>query len=280
MYRIILLLFAGLFFVTPADAQSQARTIINDMVKAMDRVQTLTGRVKRRERWHGKMLTGDMRFKLMRSPHKIYVYNYAPDEGAELLWVNGWNNNKVFVHPNKFPWVNVSLNLYSGNLIDEQHHNLMAVGFEYTNGVVKHLLKEYGDEFDNYVTYKGKEAWYGKQVHVIKIEYDKYEFNDYTVKGDENLFDIDQKLRVPAYKIMEINDLDDFFDVKAGQKIKVPNVYAKEMVVMVDEKTNLPIVQLVYDDEGLMEKYEYHELKVNPRFMSTEFSEDFEEYGF
>lgn len=286
--RVSLLLFVIALSASAAMAQAavaaapgKARQIVDEMSRAMDRVVTCSGRVKRLERIEGKMESGDLRFRVNSKPRKIYVYNILPDEGAELLYVDGWNGNKVFVHPNKFPWVNVSLSPNSGELLDKQHHNIFAVGFDYTNGIVKHLLQKYGHEFEQYVTYGGQQKWYGKMLDVIKINYSNYKVENYTVLAGEDLFKIDTKLHVPAYKIIELNPgISDFFDVKAGQVIKVPNVYAPEMVIMVDPDLHLPIVQIIKDEKGLFEKYEYSELKINPRFNTMEFNEDNEEYGF
>jgi outer membrane lipoprotein-sorting protein len=279
--KLLIICCVALAGVQTLPAQSEARQIVDRMSRAMDQVVTCSGRVKRLERIDGVMESGDLKFKVNSKPRKIYVYNITPDEGAELLYVDGWNGNKVFVHPNKFPWVNVSLSLNSDELLKKQHHNLMAVGFDYTNGIVKFLLQKYGPEFDEYVKYTGKEKWYGKMLDVIKITYKDYKFDNYTVLAGEDLFKIDAKLKVPAYKIIELNPgIDDFFDVKAGQVIKVPNVYAKEIVIMIDPAINLPVVQIIMDDKGLFEKYEYSELKINPRFTTTEFTEDFEAYGF
>jgi outer membrane lipoprotein-sorting protein len=264
-----------------AAAPSKARVIVDEMSRAMDRVVTCTGRVKRLERIEGKMESGDLKFRVNSKPRKIYVYNITPDEGAELLYVDGWNGNKVFVHPNKFPWVNVSLSPNSSELLDKQHHNLFAVGFDYSNGIVKHLLSKYGHEFDKYVSYGGQQKWYGKMMDVIKIKYDNYKIENYTVLAGEDLFKIDTKLHVPAYKIIELNPgISDFFDVKAGQVIKVPNVYAPKITIFVDPDLHLPIVQVIEDEKGMFEKYEYSELKINPRFNTMEFNEDNEEYGF
>lgn len=281
MKKALFFLLSLLCLTMAGQAQNPARPIVDNMIRSMDNIVTLSGRIKRRERVKGTMEPGDLRFKLMMKPYKIYVYNFAPDEGAELLLVKGSNSDKVLVHPNKFPWINISLDPESSELTKNGHHPVTAVGFEYTNQVVKHLLAKYGEDFDKYVTYGGRENWYGKSMHVLKITYDDYKYENYTVKAGENLFDIDAKLHVPAYKLIEINSgVDDFTDVKAGQVIKVPNVYAKEMVIMVDPDNYLPVVQLIFDDKGLFEKYEYSELKVNPRFSTKDFLEDNEEYGF
>jgi outer membrane lipoprotein-sorting protein len=279
--RILFVCLLAMACLSHLHAQSEARKIVDGMSQAMDHLVTVSARLKRTERIAGALESGDLRFKLNSKPRKIYIYNLAPDAGAELLYVDGWNGNKVFVHPNKFPWVNISLQMNSGELLDKQHHNMNALGFDFTNGIVKHLLKEYNDDFDEFVKYGGKEKWYGKMLDVIKITYREYKFENYTVLAGEDLLKIENKLKVPAYKILELNSsMDDFFDVKAGQVIKVPNVYGKEFIIMVDPDNHLPVVQIIKDDKGLFEKYEYSEVKVNPRFSTLEFSEDNEGYGF
>ncbi|MEM7038503.1 MAG: DUF1571 domain-containing protein, partial [Bacteroidota bacterium] len=139
----------------PAQKQNLARPIVTQMIKAMDNVQTLSGRVKRRERIEGRMVTGEMRFKTMMDPYKVYIYNVKPNEGVEVLYVTGWNNNKASVNPNGFPWVSVSLDPFGGRMLEDQHHTCHDVGFEYTNRVVKHVLEKHGDKFDEFVSYEG-----------------------------------------------------------------------------------------------------------------------------
>ena len=60
----------------------------------------------------------------------------------------------------------------------------------------------------------------------------------------------------------------------------MPNVYAPKITIFVDPDLHLPIVQVIEDEKGMFEKYEYSELKINPRFNTMEFNEDNEEYGF
>jgi hypothetical protein len=260
---------------------SQARAIVTEMIHAMDNIITLSGRMRRTERMIDGVVHGEALFKFNRKPKKLYFYNIAPEVGAELLYVEGWNNNKAYVHPNKFPWVNVSLSPHASNFAERQHHSILEAGFEFTNGILKKMIADYGDDFDKHVTYKGKQKWYTQTVDVLEFENPDYGFVPYTVKQGENLIDIEHRLKIPAYKVLEINSgIDDKFDITAGQVIQIPNIYAKKFVVMVDTELHLPIVQLIFDDKGLFEKYEFSELKVNPRFTTMEFSEDNEGYGF
>lgn len=272
----------GIFlFLLPDHSFAQtARELVDQSLKSMARVQTLTGRIKRLERMDDELVPGEMKFKLMMDPHKIYIYNYVPDEGAEVLWVKGWNHDKAYIHPNKFPWINVSFGLDSDVLL-RGHHPMTDLGFNYTRKIVQNLVDNRADEFDKYVKYSGTKTFHGQKVHVITIEYDNYGIEEYVVQGEKDLFEIDSKLMVPAGKILELNkDVDDFFDIERGQKLKVPNIYAQKVIFFLDDVHKLPIVQIVYDEKGLFSKYEYLEVKVNPRFQSDEFLTDFPEYGF
>lgn len=278
---LLLLLCAAFLFPNVLPAQSQARVIVDKSIAAMRKTKTLSGRINRSERVKGELLKGDMYFKVNLNPYKVYLFNFSPDEGTEILYAKGWNKGKILINPNKFPFVNVSLNPYSDLVLKDKHHSVFDVGMKYTLGVVEHVLTTHGDDFDDHVSYKGDVKFMDKSCHVIEINYPDYGFVDYTVLEGESVIDIDQKLRVPAYKILEINPgVKDYFDLDAGQVIKVPNVYGKRVVFFIDKASYLPIVQIVYDDEGLFEKYEYIEFKVNPTFAPTEFDPEWHEYDF
>ncbi|MEM1000783.1 MAG: DUF1571 domain-containing protein [Bacteroidota bacterium] len=278
--RALFLLGVLLLFLPETASAQTARSIVTESLRSMQRIQTLSGRIKRMERLADGLEPGELKFKLMLDPHKIYIYNYVPEEGAEVLWVNGWNKNKALIHPNKFPWVNVSFGLDADVLL-RGHHPMTDLGFGYTHRVIERLMRERSDDFEEHVKYEGTRTWYGQTVHVVVVNYEEYSFDNYTVVGNEDLFDIDRKLNVPAWKVVELNDkVDDFYDIKAGQNLKVPNIYAKKVIFFFDDKYKLPVVQIVYDDQGLFSKYEYLDLRVNPRFRSDEFLSDYSEYGF
>lgn len=263
-------------------AQNPAKPIMDKMLVQMSKVLSASARVKRAERINGKIVTGEMQFKAMFSPSlKAYIKIIAPDEGTEVLYVKGWNDDKALVNPNRFPWVNVSLDPEGDIMMDEQHHSLFCVGFGFTEGVVRYVYDKHKEDFDKHVFYMGLEKWNTRSVHVIKIIYDDYGVVNHTIKNEKSLAELERKIFVPAAKILELNPtIDDYWDIKPGQVIRIPNAYGKESIFMIDAEHFLPIVQIVNDEKGLLEKYEYHDLRVNPRFSTTEFSKDYSEYGF
>jgi outer membrane lipoprotein-sorting protein len=263
-------------------AQNPAKPIMDKMLVQMSKVLSASARVKRAERINGKIVTGEMRFKAMFSPTlKVYINITDPNEGTEVLYVKGWNNDDAFVNPNRFPWINVSLDPEGSIMMEDQHHSLFCVGFSFTEGVVRYVYDKHKEDFDDHVFYMGQEKWNSRMVHVVKIIYPDYGVNNYTIKNEKSLAELERKIFVPAAKILELNPtVDDYWDIKPGQVIRIPNAYGKESIFMIDTEHFLPIVQIVNDDKGLLEKYEYHDLLVNPRFNTAEFTKDFPGYGF
>ena len=60
----------------------------------------------------------------------------------------------------------------------------------------------------------------------------------------------------------------------------MPNAYAKDVVLYIDQLYNLPIGVKVSDDKGLFEQYDYFFLQVNPKIEETEFTTGYKEYKF
>lgn len=277
---IAVLVLTGLSF-TLLPAQNPARPVIKKMMTSMENLNTLFARVKRAERVGSGIVNGEMVMKVQEKPRKLYLFNVAPSKGTEILFVKGWNKDKAYVSPKSFPYVNVSLHPHNGQLLKQQHHTLYDAGLSYTRFVISSVLNKYADEFDEHVSYRGKITWKGVSCHAIEINYENYAIEEYTVQGKENCFDVGNKLVVPAYKIIDLNpNVKGFFDLKDGMTIKVPNVYGKRVILYVDTNNHLPILQMIYDEKGLFEKYEYSEIKYNPVFQDAEFTTDFEGYGF
>ena len=277
-----LLLVLGAAPVT-VQAQSPGRVVMDEMIHAFGNVLSASARVKRTERLpDGKYIDGEMSFKAMFTPIlRAYIRIQSPKEGTEVLFVEGQNGNNALINTNGFPWINVSLDPEGSTMMEKQHHSLRCLGFKFTEGVVRHIYKRHATDFDDHVLYLGEQVWSGRKVKVIKIVYNDYGTEKYTVKGSENLCQIERKIFVPAAKILEMNPaMDDYWDLKPGQVINVPTVYGKESVFMIDAINHMPIVQIVHDDKGLFERYEYHDLKINPRFSTTEFTKDYPDYGF
>lgn len=248
------------------------------MIKSIDAVDRFKYNLKITERGKKGFNYYESSVKLNRSPRKIYVYI----KGIELIWVDGWNGNKAYVKPNSFPYINLSLDPLGSLMRQDQHHTINEMGFDYFASIVEYMALKVGNNFDQYFKLEGEERYNNRPCYKITISNKDYAYENYTVGDKENITTIARKLHISEYKILEVNPkLNDYFDIlKKGQVLKVPNAYAKDVVLYIDQLYNLPIGVRVSDDKGLFEQYDYFFLQVNPKIEDTEFTTGYKDYKF
>lgn len=254
------------------------KEILQNTIDAVEKIQTLKFHLKCNERINGKLVSTESQVKLNRSPRKIYIYL----KGPELLWIEGKNNGNCLVNPEGFPYMNLNLDPMGSLMREKQHHTIHEMGFEYFADIIKSSMNILGTNFDTYFKCAGTITWNSRECYFITAEYPDFKYSDYTVQKGETLVTIARKLKVSDYMLLEINSdkVKNFHDVKENQKIKVPNVYGSKMILYIDKEQFIPRVIKVYDDKGLFESYEYHELQLNPKIAEEEFTKEYKEYGF
>jgi len=267
-----------LFLFSWAPAPPSCKEILQNAIVAVEQIQTLKFHLKCNERIKGKLVATESQVKLNASPRKIYIYL----KGPELLWVAEKNNGNALINPNGFPYVNINLDPMGSLMRDNQHHTINEIGFSYFASVIKYSMQITGDEFDDYFKCGGSINWDNHDCYFITAEYPDFKSVDYTVQEGETIISIARKLKVSDYMILELNadKVNNYRDVRVNQKIKVPNVYGKKMILYIDKELFIPRVIKVYDDKGLFESYEYHDLQLNPRIAEEEFTREYKGYGF
>ncbi len=277
---------ANFLFLIATSALVQAQTIpakdlMNKMVAAMDNIKTARYGLQKQERIGKKMVQSDIIVKLNASPTKIYVYSVSPNPGAEALYVRGENNNNVAVSANKFPYVTLNMSPHNSLLRANQHHTILDIGFSYLNSILKSYIATKGDGFYSWLTNEGLIDYKGKQYYKLIIDNKGFGFSSYEVKKGETLTSIASRLNISDYMTLTLNpQCTSYDDVRKGQKIKVPNSYAKRIVLYVEKNTFLPLVQFIYDDKGLFENYELSSFILNPTFQPAEFTTTYKDYHF
>ncbi|MBX7181611.1 MAG: DUF1571 domain-containing protein [Bacteroidia bacterium] len=278
------LVFIALFslanFTLHAQQIPDKKELTEKMLASIKTLKTLKFHLWKQERLKGKMEIGEQEVKMFVKPFKVYLYNYLPNVGAEVLFIEGKNNNKALVNPNSFPWANLNLDPYGDILRKGQHHTLFELGFEYTGGLLADVYKKFGPKLNEYCTIEGSIKFANRDCWKVVLENKEYKLVDYTVLPGEDLIKIAKKLWVSEYALLEINNLRDYDGVKPGQKIKVPNSYAKRVVLYIDKINHLPIYQQLFDEKGLFAEYKYSNLVINPKLAEEEFTEDYKGYHF
>jgi LysM repeat protein len=275
-------LLALVFLCTAAVAKSQtAKELMGKMIYAMDHLKTARYALEKQERFGRKMVTSEVLVKLNVSPLKVYLYSISPNPGAEVLYVRGFNNDNVMVKANKFPYVTLNLGLHNSLLRDNQHHTMSDVGFSYLGRVLKGNIEKTPETFYNSLTFEGSIDYKGKSYYKLTIDNKNFGYTTYEVRKGETITSVSDKLHVNDYMVLSVNPtISDYHDVRPGQKIKVPNSYAKRIVLYVDKHNYLPLVQYIYDDKGLYEFYEMSSFVLNPSISPIEFTPKYKDYNF
>ena len=130
------------------------------------------------------------------------------------------------------------------------------------------------------VEVKGEITWNNRKCVRLILKNPEFAYVKHTCTKSETLYAFAERMNLSEYMIMEKNGLSYGARLSAGQSISIPTSFAKEVVLYIDKENYMPIVQMIYDDKGLFEKYEFRNLKVNPSTASNEWTTQCTSYGF
>lgn len=259
-------------------AAPDVRTVYDQMMAAMLRFRTASFTIDVNERIYGKMYHNVHHVKLQAKPFKMYLKSEKPDSGAELLFIEGTNNNKALINPNAFPFINVNLSPTNSLLRKNHHYTILHMGFIYTHSILRYYETTEKERF--FGKLKLREDPTGTK-YILEIDNDGFGYINYKVSKGENVSDIANKFRVNDQMILELNrKISGFDDVDPGQVISIPNSFARKILLHIDKKTMLPLKQTIYDLKGLYSEVEFKSFRYNANFTDLDFSSDNEQYGF
>ncbi len=279
MKQLITLFTALLLSSTIAVQAQDIHEMFAKMMVSIENIKTVSFHLDKTERVKGKMAPGSQDVKLNVKPFKVYLKVQVPNEGAEVLYIEGQNKGNAKVNPGG--WLpNVNLDPDGSILRKDQHHSVKELGFTYTGDLINFVYNKFKSKINDYVSINGDIIFDGRECLTVTLTNKEYKIETYTVKAGEDIIKIARKLRLDEYALLELNDIKDFDDVKAGQSIKVPNSLCKKIEMYIDKENYLPLYQKLFDEKGLMATYEYTNVKINPHFHADEFSAEFKDYDF
>ncbi|MFL5729850.1 MAG: DUF1571 domain-containing protein, partial [Cytophagaceae bacterium] len=138
-----------------AQTSAQAKKIVEDMLVAIGKTNTLKFKLKRVERIGSKQLKSEADMKYSKTLKAAYSYMHSPTKGLEVLYVDGKNGNNACVNPNSFPYVTLNLDPYGSSMRKDNHHTIHEVGFGYIADIMNHMIKKSGSDYDKYFSYPG-----------------------------------------------------------------------------------------------------------------------------
>jgi outer membrane lipoprotein-sorting protein len=253
-----------------------SQEILKNIFASIANIKTLRYNVSCNERINGKMHT-ESQVKLQINPRKIYLSL----KGPEILWIQGENNGDALVNPGAFPYINLNLDPFGLLMFKDQHHTIHEMGVHYLEDIMKDGLVKAGNNIDKHFVILGEEIYNRHTCYRLSIAFPDFLWENYIVKKGETIISIARRLHVSEYMVLEKNtNVSWYDDVKAGQIIQVPNVYAKLTLLLIDKESFLPLNNTVFDDKGLFETYEYLNLQVNSPISPEEFTKNYKDYHF
>ncbi len=276
---------AVILFLVFTDSHGQNKgddqLLFESMLQSIEKVQTCTFVLNLEERVFDNIGKAEFVTKVNVNPFKVYAYSVFPNPGAEALYVDGENNGKVLVNPNRFPFINLNLTVNSMLLRKRHQFSMLEFGFSYIHDILSRNMMKHGARFFESLSQKQDTTYNNHTYHVLEISNNVFGKTTYTVMEGENVTDIARKLLVNDHMILEMNEnISDYDDVSKGQVIVVPNSFAKKIVLFIDKINLLPLVQLIYDDKGFYSKVEVSSFRMNPVIPGEEFSSEFSKYHF
>ena len=235
--------------------------IIEKTMKSIKSTTVLSFTFTRFERINGKMESGSSDIKLETNPFKLYLKTLGPDGGQELEYgIKG--GNKAVIKPNAFPFITLRLDPFNSLLRDKQHHTIFEIGFTYFGKIMTSFSQKINYRYKDFCTIDGDVEWKGRECISVSCNYPQFAYVKYIVKKDETLTSIASRLNLSDYMMLEKNSetVDDYDDLDENEEILIPNLYCKKIIFYVDKENFLPIRQLIYDDLGLFEEYQYFNL--------------------
>ena len=253
--------------------------ILEEMVKSSKNVTTIRYHAVMNERINNKMVEKDSYFKINTNPLKIYVRQSFIGIKLDALYNQGFNNNQLYIATVGFPWIKLNFDPKGKQVRDNHHHTIFEAGFSYFTGIVDDIIKLKNNKIK--FQYAGIEQRDGKNCHKIVVLIDEFKFVPYTLKEGENISTVSERLNINDYMVLERNpEIDYYTDVKAGQVINIPNMYAKKMILYIEPELMLPTQIELFDDKGLYAVYSYNKLVINKPFQWDEFHTTFKDYHF
>lgn len=267
-------------FSMQAQSDLNCQDIFNKMFSEINNVKTLRYDLFAIERIDDKFTSGHSIVKLNVAPFKAYYKDL--EKGIEVLWTQDLEDGDAIVNPNGFPFVNLHLNPMGKLMRRGQHQTILRLGYAYLGDLLSHSLSKYPDAYKNYVHRQQDTIWDNSPCYKVIIDFTKYTnvFYIITEKG-LTVSKIASKNFVSDYEVLTLNNLSWYEDeLDLGQKLIVPDAYAKRVVLLISKTSNLPVVIRVYDEKGLFELYEFTNLKVNSLIQDSEFTENYPDYHF
>ncbi len=266
---IFLITISLTFFLFTSFTTPSCKTI-EESIFALYKIKTASYTLANQERIDNNLISGQQFVKWESNPFKCYLYFIQPNNGAELVFCEGKNNNEAIYYPNGFPYINLYLDPMGSTMRKNNHHTIYETGFKSFLDIFQDLLVN-----KNYIVNEyGIEAINGIQCIMIEANNSQFHFASHTLSESANIRSISKKYVLSEYLVAQKNKIDALKSLNKGTVILIPNSYAEKIKIWINIKNQIPVCMEFFDNEGLFEHYEIRNPVLNPSFKDDEFTAD------
>lgn len=218
-------------------------------------------------------------------PLKFYYKRLtAPNLGREVLFSEGWNDDKLKVSVRAWPLnIGVNVNPHGELAMQGTSHPVEETSLVYLVNVVLDNFRRADARGEAMTEDLGTETILGRTCHRVRI-HTMQAVTPHTMARGETLWDVEKTYQTGMAPLMHENRSLGWAtpnDAKPGQTIRVPRYYASRIDLWVDDELALPLRAEIYDSAGAMfERFEHRDLKVNVGLGPKDFSPSNPAYKF
>jgi len=256
---IAVVLLSGFGFSTKdLNNEAESRVILDSFEVAVNSIQTLQFTLVNHERIGNKLMTGKQKVSLTISPFQCHIILLEPGKGEEIVYAENKYANQAIYEPKGFPYMQLELDPYGYLMRKNNHHTIFDLGY----APLMRMLN-YHMERSVYVLSSSSLTMNGNRVIRLSVDFLDFKYDRVVLERKETISQLARRMMLSDYMLAEINKLEISTVVKPGQQIKIPSCYAKKIELFIDPEIGLPIAQVIYDEKGIYEKYEFSEIIVN-----------------
>lgn len=236
----------------------ESQLVFSQLTEKINTIKTMEFILTNEERIEGSMLKGIQKVTMNTSPFQCHITMIEPGKGEELIYAGSKYKNQAIYEPSGFPYFQIELDPYGSLMRKNNHHTIFDLGFKKMMMILDYHMKS--SAYKMTVTEMEMDK---KKIYKIEIDFTNFKYYNLKVDRTETISDIAKRLFVSDYMLSVMNNVNYYDNLKAGSTIIVPSAYAKKIELYIDRSNGLPFAQVVYDDHGIYEKYEFSDLKIN-----------------
>jgi hypothetical protein len=283
------------------DAQvnlERALEMIGSMENAWATITDYTAIVDKTERFRDGTVRSERALVKYRKPadHYLRVLE-GDDEGAEVLYPTGDNNELILAHkggvtgavtrfiggiPGIGGVIPKEFGVEDPRLLVRQHHIIFDINLGQVGSLIAQSLRASAEHGEGQISFHPSAEVNGRPADVMELFFPMDAGVIQTAQEGDTLFSVapewGQDMAVILYNNAEI---DGPIDLRSGQNVFVPRYYGARVVLWIGQEPRLPLKLEIYDSMGrLYESYEHSELRLNIGLSDMDFDPTNPEYRF